>query len=145
MDRGSPDSNAILRPRSLRKSMDLGPIAPKVSMATVQIIHHLKLSCSNSRWSKTEHVNYTIQKCGICAHITHEFVDAKPRDISTNELVMQGAYTTGITNLYYTQLPSSYHLATKLTRLSCKQWPKDGLDPVAMWLLCALNQQVCRH
>ena len=25
MDRGSPDSMAILRPRSLRKSMDLGP------------------------------------------------------------------------------------------------------------------------
>ena len=53
-----------------------------------------------------------MKKCGVhvYAHIT------------TNELVMLGAYTTlfhSIPNLYYAQLPSSYHLATKLTRLSC--------------------------
>ena len=51
-----------------------------------------------------------MEKCGVCAHITNEFVvipEAKPREITTNELVIQSAYTTlfhSVFDLYYTQL-----------------------------------------
>ena len=49
-----------------------------------------------------------MEKCGVCAHITNEFVvipEAKPREITTNELVIRSAYTTlYIEYLTYTML-----------------------------------------
>ena len=36
-------------------------------------------------------IGYTMGKCGVCAHITNEFVvipEAKPREITINELVI---------------------------------------------------------
>lgn len=38
-----------------------------------------------------------MEKCGICAYVTHEFVvfpEAKPREKTTNKWVTKGAYTT---------------------------------------------------
>ena len=42
-------------------------------------------------------IGYTMEKCGVGAHITNEFVvipKAKPREITTNELVIRSTYTT---------------------------------------------------
>ena len=48
-----------------------------------------------------------MEKCGICAYVTHEFAvfpEAKPRE-KTQTSGLLGAYTTlfhGVTDLYYT-------------------------------------------
>ncbi len=49
-----------------------------------------------------------MEKCGICAYVTHGFAvfpEAKPRVKTGKRVGYQGAYTTrfhGITDLYYT-------------------------------------------
>ena len=47
-----------------------------------------------------------MEKCGVCAHITNEFVvipEAKPREITTNELVIRsGAHTPHFSIVYLT-------------------------------------------
>ena len=51
-----------------------------------------------------------MEKCGVFAHITNEFVvipEAKPREITTNELVIRSAHTTlfhSVFDLYYAEL-----------------------------------------
>ena len=49
-----------------------------------------------------------MEKCGICAYVTQEFVvflEAKPSEKTGKRVGYQGAYTTrfhGVTDLYYT-------------------------------------------
>ena len=48
-----------------------------------------------------------MEKCGICAYVTHEFAvfpKAKPSEKTSKRVRYQGAYTTrfhGVTDLYY--------------------------------------------
>ncbi len=49
-----------------------------------------------------------MEKCGICAYVTHRFavfLEAKPSEKTGKRVGYQGAYTTrfhGLTDLYYT-------------------------------------------